>query len=127
MSFSQPKRVIKIHTFQGEDDVKAQGSFHFHGDMREFADLLAFQLSIPAAANPAEPVRASTFPMPVLNKTGLEGIFDFTVDVHPEMGTDAFTLWQRALEEQLGLRIESRKGSVPVLVVDEALKIPTEN
>jgi uncharacterized protein (TIGR03435 family) len=63
----------------------------------------------------------------VLDKTGLPGIFDFNVDIHPELGTDMFTSWQRALEDQLGLRIESRKENVPVLVVDEATKIPTEN
>jgi uncharacterized protein (TIGR03435 family) len=43
------------------------------------------------------------------------------------MGTDMFTSWQRVLEDQLGLRIESRKENVAVLVVDEATKIPTEN
>jgi uncharacterized protein (TIGR03435 family) len=65
--------------------------------------------------------------MPVLDKTGLPGIFDFSVDMHPELGTDMFTSWQRALEDQLGLRIESRKENVAVLVVDEAARIPTEN
>jgi uncharacterized protein (TIGR03435 family) len=43
------------------------------------------------------------------------------------LGTDMFASWQRALEDQLGLRIESRKGNVAVLVVDEAARIPTEN
>jgi uncharacterized protein (TIGR03435 family) len=55
------------------------------------------------------------------------GFFDFSVDIHPELGTDMFTSWQRALEDQLGLRIESRKENVAVLVVDEAARIPTEN
>jgi uncharacterized protein (TIGR03435 family) len=63
----------------------------------------------------------------VVDKTGLPGIFDFSVDMHPELGTDMFTSWRRALKEQLGLRIESRKENVGVLVVDEAAKIPTEN
>jgi uncharacterized protein (TIGR03435 family) len=49
------------------------------------------------------------------------------VDIHPELGTDMFTLWQRALQDQLGLRIASRKGSLVVVVVDKASKIPTEN
>jgi uncharacterized protein (TIGR03435 family) len=49
------------------------------------------------------------------------------VDIHPELGTDMFTSWQRALRDQLGLSIESRKGNVDVTVVDEAAKIPTEN
>jgi uncharacterized protein (TIGR03435 family) len=63
----------------------------------------------------------------VLNETGLEGIYDFNVDMRPELGTDVFTLWQRALNDQLCLRIESRKGNVPVLVVDDASRMPTEN
>jgi len=32
-----------------------------------------------------------------------------------------------ALQEQLGLRLESRKGSVDVLVVDHAEKVPMDN
>jgi uncharacterized protein (TIGR03435 family) len=82
---------------------------------------------MPAMDNPGEPVRASQSQVPVLDKTGLAGIFDFNVDIRPELGTDGFTSWQRALQDQLGLRIESRKGNVPVVVVDEASKIPTEN
>lgn len=117
----------KIHPVTEDAAVSAPAGFHFHGDMREFADLLSVQLTIPAAVNPAEPVRASPAQIPVLDETGLKGIFDFAVDIHPELGTDMFTLWQRTLADQLGLRIESRKGSVPVLVVDEALKVPTEN
>jgi len=53
----------------------------FPRDMRQFADLLSVQLSIPSADNPNEPARASTSPTPVLDKTGLPGIFDFSVDI----------------------------------------------
>jgi uncharacterized protein (TIGR03435 family) len=121
------KSGSKIRPMRDGESSTAAAGFHFHGDLRQFADLLAVQLSIPAADNPAQPARASTSPIPVLNKTGLPGIFDFSVDIHPELGTDMFTSWQRALEDQLGLRIESRKGNVAVLVVDEAARIPTEN
>lgn len=121
------KSGSKIHAMNGGEAVKAGAGFHFHGDLRQFADLLAIQLSIPVSDNPAEPVRASASPIPVVDKTGLPGVFDFTVDIHPELGTDMFTSWQRALQHQLGLRIESRKGNVAVLVVDEAARIPTEN
>jgi len=117
----------KIHPMKDGEISAGQDGIHFHGDLRQFADLLAVQLTIPATDNPGEPVRASQSQIPVLDKTGLPGIFDFTVDIHPELGTDGFTSWQRALQDQLGLRIEGRKGNVPVVVVDEAAKIPTEN
>jgi uncharacterized protein (TIGR03435 family) len=101
--------------------------FHFHGDMRKFADLLAIKLSIPPANDPSVPVRASGPPIPVLDKTGLKGVFDFNLNIQPELGADMFTLWQRALQEQLGLRFENRKRNVGILVVDSAAKTPTEN
>jgi uncharacterized protein (TIGR03435 family) len=117
----------KIHPVNEGEAGKTGPGFHFHGDMRQFADLLAVQLSIPAAENPNEPVRASAAPTPVVDKTGLAGVFDFGVDMRPEPGTDMFAAWQSVLQEQLGLKIESRKGRVAVLVVDDAVKIPTEN
>jgi uncharacterized protein (TIGR03435 family) len=121
------KSGSKIHPMNSGETVMAQGGFHFHGDLRQFADLLTVQLSIPAADNPGEPARASASQILVVDKTGLPGIFDFSVDIRPELSTDMFTSWQRALQDQLGLRIESRKGNVAVLVVDEAASIPTEN
>jgi len=107
--------------------MPAGPGFHFHGDMRQFADFLAMQFSIPAPQSPNEPVSAGGTLIPVLDKTGLQGTYEFSVDIRPELGTDAFTGWKRTLEEQLGLRIESQKGDVPVVVVDDAAKIPTAN
>jgi hypothetical protein len=42
----------KIHPMSGAETVRAGAGFHFHGDLRQFADLLAVQLSIPASDNP---------------------------------------------------------------------------
>lgn len=121
------KSGSKIHPVEDGKPAAAAGGFHFHGGLRQFADLLAVQLSIPAPENPGTPVRASSSRIPVVDKTGMPGTFDFSVDIRPELGTDLFAAWQRALHDQLGLKIESRKGNVPVLVVDQASKIPTEN
>ncbi len=117
----------KIHALKDGEAPAAQGGFHFHGDMRQFADLLAVQISIPAPTNPSEPVRAGGPQIPVVDKTGLVGIYDFSMDGRPELGTDMFTAWQRTLRDKLGLDIESRKGYLSIMVVDSAAKNPTEN
>ena len=70
---------------------------------------------------------------PVVNETGVTGAFDFTLEWVPErrMRTDAGdapsgpTLFT-ALTEQLGVRLESKKVPVEVLVVERAEK-PAEN
>jgi uncharacterized protein (TIGR03435 family) len=119
----------KIHPFVEGQPAKAPSGpgLPFHGDMRQFADLLAVQFSIPAPEDPTKPARAGGPPPVVLDKTGLSGIYDFSVAMQPELGTDSFTAWQRVLGEQLGLRLDSKKAPVAVVVVDNALKVPTEN
>jgi uncharacterized protein (TIGR03435 family) len=114
----------RIHPIAPGSAVTGGSGVRFRGDMRHFADLLAVQFSIPAADNPNVPSRAGGVPIPVLDKTGLEGIYEFSVDLRPELGTDEFTAWKRVLEDQLGLKIESRKADVAVLVVDDAAEIP---
>ena len=66
----------------------------------------------------------------VIDKTGLVGYYDFaltwakrdTLDERVEGGPSVFT----ALEEQLGLKLESSKGPVETLVVDH-VEMPSEN
>lgn len=117
----------KIHPIAPGAAATPESGFHFHGDMRQFADLLALQFSMPAATDPTKPVRAAGPQIPVLDKTGLKGTYDFNVDMQPELGTDGFTAWKRALQSQLGLNVESRKSDVEIIVVEDALKIPTAN
>jgi uncharacterized protein (TIGR03435 family) len=67
----------------------------------------------------------------VINKTDLNGYFDFTLRFVPDPlatkepvpeGPSIFT----ALQEELGLRLESDKGSVEVIVIDSVQR-PSEN
>ncbi|MGB7267488.1 MAG: TIGR03435 family protein [Terracidiphilus sp.] len=117
----------KIHPIGDGETAAANSGSSFHGDMRKFADFLAVMFTMPAASSPSEPVIAGGPQIPVLDKTGLTGIYDFSVDMRPELGTDGFTSWQRILQDQLGLKIESRKENVSVMVIDEAAKVPTAN
>jgi uncharacterized protein (TIGR03435 family) len=82
---------------------------------------------------------------PVADQTSLSGDYDFHVDFTPgdgqtprgpggeemplrpgppgEEGPDLFA----ALQEQVGLKLEKRKGPVEMLVIDHAEKVPTGN
>jgi len=97
---------------------------------------------------------ANQLDRPVMDMTGLSGQYDITLDFAidpsimqarmaamgggpPSTGADspeaaaqdpigAATMFS-ALKEQLGLRLEARKGPVDVLVIDSMQKTPTEN
>jgi uncharacterized protein (TIGR03435 family) len=59
----------------------------------------------------------------VIDQTGLSGNFDFKLEYDPgENGPSIYT----ALQEQLGLRLESKKGPVEIIVIESVSK-PTEN
>lgn len=62
--------------------------------------------------------------LPVVNQTGLEGIFNLNLQWTRDStnGPSIFT----ALQEQLGLRLRSQKAPVEIIVVDHAEK-PSEN
>jgi uncharacterized protein (TIGR03435 family) len=76
----------------------------------------------------------ATVDRPVVDQTGLDGRFDVEYSFTPQppaagvdsvFGPDAPTLFV-ALEEQLGLRLGSRRMNVPVLAID-SIDRPTEN
>jgi uncharacterized protein (TIGR03435 family) len=68
---------------------------------------------------------------PVVDRTGLAGHYNFTLQFTPAQAstdsqTDAGPSIFTAVQEQLGLKLESTKGAVPVLVIDH-IERPTEN
>ncbi|HEY1494462.1 MAG TPA: TIGR03435 family protein [Candidatus Solibacter sp.] len=95
--------------------------------LEQLANLISVQQTIPEPTDPTKPSIASGAPIPVIDKTGLTGLYVITYELRPEIGTDMFKLWQHVLQEQLGLRLESRKAPVEVLIVDRADRIPVAN
>jgi uncharacterized protein (TIGR03435 family) len=67
----------------------------------------------------------------VINQTGLDGVYSFTLDWTPEginpSGPDSPPPILAALQEQLGLKLEARKAPVEILFIDHVEKIPTKN
>jgi len=63
----------------------------------------------------------------VVDKTGLKGVYDFTFEWDPDQsGGDSGPSIFTGLGEQLGLRLESQKNPVEVLVIDHVER-PSEN
>ena len=81
------KTVLKIHPVEGGGAPSVVPGLHFRGDMRQFADLLAVQLTIPVSDDPGRPGRAGGPPVPVLDKTGLGGIYDFSLQSRDQAGS----------------------------------------
>ncbi len=74
----------------------------------------------------------ATLPRPLIDETGLEGGFDFSIEWTPEDtgqpgDVDSFgAAFREALKQQLGLKLEPKKGPIEVLVIDHAEQ-PTAN
>jgi uncharacterized protein (TIGR03435 family) len=70
-----------------------------------------------------------TLPHPVIDQTGLRGTFDFKLewlqdfDSRPNVSGPTF---RQALQSQLGLKLESQKGPIDLIVIDH-LEQPSEN
>jgi uncharacterized protein (TIGR03435 family) len=88
---------------------------------------------------------------PVVDKTGISGVCDFTLDFAPETGRGLPGLGappppppgagpapaadplsdlpplMAAIQEQLGLKLDKSKGPLDIIVVDKGDKVPTEN
>lgn len=62
----------------------------------------------------------------VIDETGLTGKYDFQLVFAPDLGEIEGPSLFTALQEQLGLKLESKKGPVEVIVIDGAEK-PSEN
>ena len=121
----------------------ASGSGPLYGSVRsthretmaQFAEHLGAWINM---SNGDGIVRGSPPAHHVIDKTGLTGEFDFTLEfaggtfpANSPLGTPAdewpgSTLFV-ALEKQLGLKLEKGKAGLDVLVIDHVDRVPTEN
>jgi uncharacterized protein (TIGR03435 family) len=70
---------------------------------------------------------------PVIDATGLKGRYDIHIDATAYMGSsgngsmDVTALLFNALQQQPGVKLESRKDTPEILVIDSVERTPTEN
>ncbi len=67
----------------------------------------------------------------VLDKTGIPGFFEVKLDWAPETPpaaepAEGLSIYD-AIQKQLGLKLEARKGPVDTLIVEQANQVPVEN
>ena len=69
--------------------------------------------------------------VPVIDMTGLNGPFDFSLNLLSKIpegaSTDPLSAISAALEQELGLRIEARKMPIHLIVIDHAERTPIGN
>ena len=81
---------------------------------------------------------SQAFGRPLVDATGLNGRYDIHLDMAPyapaatadgQQGipVDTVSVMITALQEQMGLKVESRKDQIDIVVVDHAEKTPVEN
>jgi uncharacterized protein (TIGR03435 family) len=64
---------------------------------------------------------------PVVDKTGLTGEYDYTLEYSPNPADPDAPSLPTAVQEQLGLRLEQKKAPLDLLIIDRADRVPTEN
>jgi uncharacterized protein (TIGR03435 family) len=65
---------------------------------------------------------------PIIDKTGVHGKYDINLSYAPANDpTSSLPSLFTALQEQLGLKLESQKVPVEYLVIDHVDRTPTEN
>ena len=110
------KGGVKIRPFDPAHPQRPQfnggSSLAGNGTMSQIADALARVLG-----------------RPILDKTGKEGVLFYSVNYAPLSNRSAPGLPDlfEAVEEQMGVKLESKKEPVEILIVDRAERVPTPN
>jgi uncharacterized protein (TIGR03435 family) len=107
------KNGPKLRPAKGEDETTA-----FVGDPKPVkghpAELRARRYTLARVADLLTQLAGG----PVVNQTGLDGVYDFTLSWNDEDGPTLTT----AVQEQLGLRLQAQKVPVSLFVIESAQK-----
>jgi len=87
-------------------------------------------MTMAVLADTLQELAVKDFPVPIVDQTGLKGAYEFKLIWTPaSKATDplpGLTIFE-AVQEQLGLKLESRKLPLPVIVIDRVERVPTDN
>ncbi len=122
--------VGKNGTKLKETDTPGRSNMRMNGGSVSFKSVTIQEL-----VDDLSQIRTAEMDRPVIDNTGLKGRYDFTVtlfNTQEEMmaainkgdfGSSIFTL----IQEQLGLKLESQKLPLDMVIVEKAERVPTDN
>jgi uncharacterized protein (TIGR03435 family) len=120
------KKGSKLH--EASEDPKVMSSVKLNGDQVQLSNGFS-RMASGRGMSMGELARflslTPTIGRPVIDKTGLEGFYGFSLDYATTLGDDRPDIFT-AVQEQLGLKLEAAKGPVEFLVIDHAER-PSEN
>jgi len=124
------KQMIAYNLIVAKDGLKMHPSETGRLGYRPFSDgssrHLRGKITLPILANNLSGILGR----PVADQTRIDGLYDLDLNYADESSTQGLSNYPgiaTALEEQLGLRLESKKALLDMIIVDHAEKIPTEN
>jgi uncharacterized protein (TIGR03435 family) len=132
-SATPPAEAPPIETRTGELPDSCKGTFGVPPTVPGRVRFLGRNVTIGFLADAFS--AGTGFGRPMIDQTGLRGTFDFDLEFTPERpgappapdsADDSVLPFQDALRDQLGIKLESRKGPLDVIVVDHVER-PTEN
>jgi len=139
MTVHREKRELPVYALVvGKNGTKLMHESANPGksNMRMTGGSIVFtSVTIPELVDDMSHMRSAEMDRPVVDNTGMKGRYDFTVTLFGsqeemmaalskgDFGSSIFTL----IQEQLGLKLESQKLPLDMVVIDKAERVPTEN
>ena len=111
----------KLHAAKEGEPLpdRPSGGLALRRNMKQLAAVVTLYLKMQFPSSGELPL-SEPEPLPVIDQTGLTGVYDIVLDLSKSRD------WFMVLEQQLGLKLEARKVKVEMLVIDSAAK-PTAN
>ncbi len=125
----QFRRLTDEEAARSRSRLGGPGQNIFVADLKQFASTLT-DIMNPRDFGPSGTQLPQMEFRPVVDQTGLQGIYEITLTWKSGTTTtpeEQAALYEATVEEQLGLKLESKKAMVDTLIVDHANEIPTGN
>lgn len=119
---------LKLDEYQGDIEAPVRMEprhLHWRIGMDEFAGRLSQLLRAPIFDRASRTSLSAARALPVVNETGLGGIYDIVLQFPPKLQDDVFSTWQVELRS-LGLALAAKRTELDTVVVDR-LDRPTPN